>query len=95
MSTRSLLLDTHAFFWYAVGAGDMPERLRGLIEGADAVHVSAASVWEIRTKHRLGKMPDAAPIAAILPETIAHLSFRPLAVDVHDGDLAGAVRRVW
>lgn len=86
----SLLLDTHAFFWYAVGDTTMPARVRVLVEHAADVYVSAASVWEIRTKYRLGKMTTAAPIARVLPETITRLDFRPLAVDVDDADLAGA-----
>ena len=90
MTSESLLLDTHAFFWYAIGNSALPEALRVTIEEAAEVYVSAASVWEIRTKHRLGKMPAANAIAHVLPETIARLSFRTLAVDVFDGDRAGA-----
>lgn len=51
-----LLLDAHAFLWFA-GA---PERLaapaRQAIVDADVVSVSAASVWEISTKMMLGKL---------------------------------------
>ena len=88
--TEELLLDTHAFFWYAVGDDSLPGRTRELVESAAMVYVSAASVWEIRTKHRLGKMPGAEPIAAVLLETMARLRFHPLAIHPRDGDLAGA-----
>ena len=90
MSTRALLLDTHAFLWYALGDNAMPQATRRLVANASDVYVSAASVWEVRTKHRLGKMPGADPIAAVLPGTIARLSFRAIGIDVDDADLAGA-----
>ena len=87
---NELLLDTYAFLWYAVGDSSMPVHARGLVERADSVYVSAASLWEIRTKYRLGKLPVAEPIAAVLLDTLPRLSFRPLSIDARDGDLAGA-----
>lgn len=63
MST--LLLDTHAFVW-AVGA---PERLghdgRELIKDpANRLLVSSATAWELATKVRLGRFPEAEPLVA-------------------------------
>lgn len=85
-----MLLDTHAFLWFAAGYEAMPLSAREAVVGADEVFVSAASVWEARTKHRLGKLPVAAGIVASgFPTVMAELGFRPLSVDVEDGDLAG------
>jgi PIN domain nuclease of toxin-antitoxin system len=76
-----LLLDTHIYLW-AVSADPLlrPETRR-VIESADAVYVSAASIWKIAIKSRLGKIaadPDAL-VAAIeasgfrqLPVSAAH-----------------------
>jgi PIN domain nuclease of toxin-antitoxin system len=55
-----LLLDTHAVLWWLAE----PERLSaGVLEvlgdPAHQVFVSAASAWEIATKHRLGRLPSA------------------------------------
>ncbi len=89
--TRSVLLDTHAFLWFAAGYPAMPLSAREIVIEAADVYVSAASVWEARTKHRIGKLPIAADLVASgLPTVVAQLGFRPLAVEVEDGDLAGS-----
>lgn len=62
-----LLLDTHIYLW-AVSADPLlsPETRRA-IESADAVYVSAASIWEIAIKARLGKLAaDPAALAAAI-----------------------------
>lgn len=52
-----LLLDTHAFVWAASQPGRLPEQLRrDLADSANEVLLSAASVWEIAIKRRLGKI---------------------------------------
>lgn len=55
-----LLLDTHIFLWAVSGSPLLKPAVRRLIEGADEVYVSAASIWEIAIKARLGKI-DADP----------------------------------
>lgn len=55
-----LLLDTHVFLWAVAGSPLLKPTARRLIEGADEVYVSAASVWEVAIKARLGKI-DADP----------------------------------
>ena len=55
-----LLLDTHVALWALISPEMLPGRVRELIaEPANAVHVSAASVWEIAIKFSLGR--DSAP----------------------------------
>jgi PIN domain nuclease of toxin-antitoxin system len=76
-----LLLDTHIFLWAVAGSSLLKPAARRLIESADEVYVSAASIWEVAIKARLGKI-DANPhelAAAIdasgfleLPITAAH-----------------------
>jgi PIN domain nuclease of toxin-antitoxin system len=62
-----LLLDTHAFLWWTVGDEALSVRARTAIgDSGNDVFVSAASAWEIATKVRPGKLPDAASIAADL-----------------------------
>jgi PIN domain nuclease of toxin-antitoxin system len=51
-----LLLDTHVFLWVVVGSPRLKPAARQLIEGAEAVCVSAASIWEVAIKVRLGKL---------------------------------------
>ncbi len=50
------LLDTHIFLWAVAGSPLLKPAARRLIESADEVYVSAASVWEVAIKSRLGKI---------------------------------------
>ncbi len=59
-----LLLDTHVFLWAVAGSPLLKPAARRVIESADQVHVSAASIWEIAVKARLGKI-DADPDALV------------------------------
>jgi PIN domain nuclease of toxin-antitoxin system len=88
----NLLLDTHAFLWWL--AGD--ESLSGAASGAIAnegntIYVSAASIWEIATKHRIGKLPDVDAIAADLAGAIDAQGFAGLAITIRHGQVAGAL----
>ena len=51
-----LLLDTHIFLWAVAGSPLLKPATRRVIESADQVYVSAASIWEIAIKARLGKI---------------------------------------
>ena len=46
-----LLLDTHIALWAVTAHPSLPARATELILNADAVYVSAASIWEISIKH--------------------------------------------
>jgi PIN domain nuclease of toxin-antitoxin system len=59
-----LLLDTHIFLWAVAGSPLLKSPARKAIESADEVYVSAASIWEVAIKARLGKI-EADPIALI------------------------------
>ena len=51
-----LLIDTHLFLWVVTDSRKLKLAARKAIEAADAVYVSAASIWEIAIKERLGKI---------------------------------------
>ncbi|MBK7460861.1 MAG: type II toxin-antitoxin system VapC family toxin [Betaproteobacteria bacterium] len=51
-----ILLDTHVALWALTDDARLPPAARRLIADPDSeVRVSAASVWEITIKHRLGR----------------------------------------
>lgn len=51
------LLDTHVLLWLLSSPERVPEPLRTeLVEQAETILVSAASAFEIATKHRIGKL---------------------------------------
>jgi PIN domain nuclease of toxin-antitoxin system len=53
----NLLLDTHVFLWWDQQASALNEAARTAIEDlGNNVFISAASVWEIAVKRRLGKL---------------------------------------
>ena len=62
-----LLLDTHVFLWAVAGSRQLKPPARRLIESAEQVCVSAASIWEIAIKAQLGKiMADADELVAAI-----------------------------
>ena len=86
------MLDTHAFLWWLDGDRRLPARVRALIgEPANEVLVSAASVWEITIKARLGKLPRATDVAADVPACIESQGFVPLSISMHHAQRAGAL----
>ena len=85
-----ILLDTHAFLWWMAGDPRLSNTARLAIAAADAeVVVSAASAWEIATKHRLGKLPEADALATDIRACISGQDFQELPVTVADADRAG------
>ena len=55
-----LLLDSHALIWWFAGDPQLSvPALRAVEDEENNVLVSAASAWEIATKHRIGKLPEA------------------------------------
>lgn len=51
-----LLLDTHLVLWWEAGSARLPDQLRSLVDQADAVFISRASLWEIAIKVSIGKL---------------------------------------
>jgi PIN domain nuclease of toxin-antitoxin system len=56
----NLLLDTHALIWATMNPTQLSKIARTLIQDeSNTIYVSAASAWEIATKVRIGKLPEA------------------------------------
>jgi len=63
--TSALLLDTHTLIWALTEPARLSHRARQTIEAPRAhIVVSAASAWEIATKARRGRMPQAEVVLA-------------------------------
>src|SRR5574337_696218 len=76
-----LLLDTHALLWWWLDSPQLPDSARRLIaDEANPVFVSAASAWEIATKHRLGKLPGADAMLSRFHELIQADGFQHLPI---------------
>lgn len=51
-----LLFDTHILYWSFFERGRLSQLALKLIDEAEEIYVSSASIWEIAIKVRLGKM---------------------------------------
>ncbi len=81
-----LLIDTHVFLWWEGESESLPRRVRQTIESpANRVCVSAASVWEIAIKRKLGKLDFEGPVTAAIQRS----GFVDLAVTAFDAETAG------
>ena len=86
-----LLLDTHALLWWFVNDSRLSPRVRALIaDESNEVLVSGASAWEIATKHRLGKLPQAADAFSRFEELVAADGFALLSISQRHGLRAGS-----
>jgi len=87
-----LLLDTHAFLWWLIDDERLPRITHDAIaEGSNSIFVSAASAWELATKHRIGKLPGISEIVASLDEVLLGQGFKELSITVEHGRAAGAL----
>jgi PIN domain nuclease of toxin-antitoxin system len=85
-----LLLDTHTFLWWLAGDKKLTVAAQAAIaDAAGKIYVSAASVWEISAKHRLGKLPGVAAIARDMDTAITTQAFRALPITAQHAKFAG------
>ena len=85
-----VLLDTHAFLWWLTDS----KRLSGaanrvIADEMNDIAVSAASAWEIATKHRLGRLPEGEAVVDDIVGSIASQGFGELPISVTDAQRAG------
>lgn len=87
-----ILLDSHALVWFLTGDRKCSAQARASIEDREVTaFVSAASAWEIATKVRAGKWPEAKTIAAQFEAVLIAHHFRGLPVTIRHGNLAGTL----
>jgi PIN domain nuclease of toxin-antitoxin system len=87
-----LLLDTHILLWWLSGDGALSAEARTAIaDERNGIFISAASAWEIATKHRIGKLPGVAAIVADLGGAIVSQGFIGLPISLRHGRAAGAL----
>jgi PIN domain nuclease of toxin-antitoxin system len=79
-----LLLDTHTLIWAA--GGSLGREAQSAIEdGAEAVFVSAATVWEIEIKRALDRLRAPEDVAGLVEQS----GFQPLAIGFEHAREAG------
>ena len=85
-----LLLDTHALIWWLAGSERLSAGVRNaILDASNDKLVSAATAWEVTTRHRLGKLPGADEFARNIASAIAREGFAELPITVDDAARAG------
>ncbi|HTC08940.1 MAG TPA: type II toxin-antitoxin system VapC family toxin [Acetobacteraceae bacterium] len=87
-----LLLDTHALVWWWTDDARLPVAARAAIAEPDnTVLVSAASGWELATKHRLGKWLGVQRLLDDFDGALRRSRFGVLAISLAHAFAAGAL----
>ncbi len=86
-----MLLDTHIFLWWLFDDPKLSKAIRNIISNsANIIIISSVCVWEITTKYRIGKLPEAQAVAKDVPYWIIKAGFNPLAISPEHAQLAGS-----
>ena len=82
-----LLLDTHVFLWFIAGDARLsPSATANIVNPANAVFLSAASVWEAVIKFQLGKLPLPQAPEIYLPQQ--RRNHRILSLEIDEATIA-------
>lgn len=85
-----LLLDTHAVLWWLEANPKLgPNAARAIRNPSNQCWISVASVFEIETKHRLGKLTLPLPLQHGWDSTLTAEAWSILPVDGRHARLAG------
>src|ERR1700748_1155663 len=88
-----ILLDTHALLWWVLDNDQLTRKARQAIANFDNdVLVSAATVWEITTKYRLGRLPEAGPFVHSIRASLRKLGFAELPISLEHAQQAGLLK---
>lgn len=92
MAAIGLLLDTHTLLWWLFDDARLsPDAREAIMDPDRVVLVSSASAWEIATKHRLGRLPEAGDVPTRLPYYLRTAGFDTIAVSVDHALAAGSL----
>ena len=87
-----LLLDTHTLLWWAFDSAELSPRIRALIaDRSNTIFVSSASAWEISTKHRLGRLPEADVLVQDMTAWFVRAGLTELPITVAHAQRAGSL----
>lgn len=86
------LLDTHALLWALTDPSRLgPEARQVVSSRRTSLTVSAVSAWEIATKQRLGKLPQADVLVGAYSRHLDRLNAAPLQISEEHALLAGGL----
>lgn len=77
----SYLLDTHILLWWLFNDPKLNQECRDIIRNPNHhIVVSSASAWEIATKYRIGKLPEAKPLVDDYQNILQKAKFNELTI---------------
>jgi len=86
------LIDTHALLWWLFNDPKLCNISRDILKNPqNNIFVSSASAWEIATKHRIGKMPEAEELLANYEILLKEIDFTELSVSTKHALKAGSI----
>lgn len=92
MTPRRLMLDTHVLLWALTEPARLSGRIRDLAaDRRTELFVSAASAWEIATKQRLGKLPQAEVLVRAYRQHLTRLEVESVPVTDEHSLFAGSM----
>lgn len=92
MTAARLLVDTHVLLWMLTDPTRLSDAARSaLADRSTVLVVSAVSAWELSTKHRLGKLPEADVLLRAYDRHLARLGGQHLPITTEHGLVAGAL----
>jgi PIN domain nuclease of toxin-antitoxin system len=75
------LIDTHIILWWLFNDSKLTTECREIIRNPDhRIFVSSVSAWEIATKYRIGKLPEAKQIVEEYPQILQQAKFIELSI---------------
>ncbi|MBE9054345.1 type II toxin-antitoxin system VapC family toxin [Nostocales cyanobacterium LEGE 11386] len=77
----SYLIDTHILLWWLFDDPKLDTECRDIIRNPDnRIFVSSVSAWEIATKYRIGKLPEAKQLVEQYSQILNRARFIELAI---------------
>ncbi|OUC11560.1 MAG: twitching motility protein PilT [Alkalinema sp. CACIAM 70d] len=84
------LIDTHILLWWFFDDPQLNQACREIIRDRNnLILVSSASAWEIATKYRLGKLPEAQLLVAAYQDILNQANFTELPISTAHALRAG------
>ena len=88
----SYLIDTHILLWWLFDDPKLHTDCRDIIRNPDhRIIVSSASAWEIATKYRMGKLPEAKQLVEQYLQILHQAKFLELAITTTHALRAGSL----
>jgi len=92
MTPQRLMLDTHVLLWMLTDPTQLSKAMRRtLADRSQLLFVSAASAWEITTKQRLGKLPQAEVLVRGYEQHLDRLGVENISITAAHSLLAGSM----